>query len=44
MTPLELSEIDAQYGVSLTYDSRVVLYNCNMFIIDAIGCNNIRHF
>ena len=44
MTPEELSESGAQYGASLINDSRVIIYDCNMFNIDAIGYSNERHF
>ncbi len=44
MTPLELSKSDAQFGASLTNEPRVIIYNCDMFIIDATGYKNKRHF
>jgi hypothetical protein len=29
-----------QFGASLADDSRVVIYDCNMFIVQATGCTN----
>ncbi len=33
-----------QLGASLNNEPRFIIYNCNMFNIDAIGYKNKRHF
>ena len=37
MTPIELSESDSQFGASLTDNSGVIIYDHNLFIIQAAG-------
>ncbi len=37
-----MNKVMSQLGASLTYDPRVIIYDHNMFIIEAIGVQNNR--